>query len=98
SPRVAGTNVPLKIYSYLNSGKPIVATKVLTHTQVLNDEVAILTKPRPKDFANGIIKLLRNEKLRRKIGEEGRKLAERKYSYDQYLEKTKRAYEYITKN
>ena len=26
SPRIRGTNTPLKIYSYLRSGKPIVAT------------------------------------------------------------------------
>ena len=36
SPRIRGTNTPLKIYSYLRSGKPIVATDLLTHTQVLS--------------------------------------------------------------
>ena len=43
SPRSRGTNTPLKIYQYLRSGKPIVATRLLTHTQVLDDETAILT-------------------------------------------------------
>ena len=43
SPRSRGTNTPLKIYQYLRSGKPIVATRLLTHTQVLGDETAILT-------------------------------------------------------
>ncbi len=43
SPRSRGTNTPLKIYQYLRSGKPIVATRLLTHTQVLSDETAILT-------------------------------------------------------
>ena len=37
SPRSRGTNTPLKIYQYLRSGKPIVATRLLTHTQVLSD-------------------------------------------------------------
>ena len=45
SPRSLGTNTPLKIYQYLRSGRPIVATRLLTHTQVLDDEVAILTEP-----------------------------------------------------
>ena len=40
SPRIRGTNTPLKIYSYLRSGKPIVATNLLTHTQVLTPEIA----------------------------------------------------------
>ncbi|HSK08466.1 MAG TPA: glycosyltransferase family 4 protein, partial [Vicinamibacterales bacterium] len=43
SPRSTGTNTPLKIYQYLRAGRPIVATRLLTHTQVLSDEVAILT-------------------------------------------------------
>ena len=34
SPRVSGTNTPLKIYSFLKAGKPFVATKLWTHTQV----------------------------------------------------------------
>ena len=42
SPRISGTNTPLKIYSYLRSGRPIVATNLLTHTQVLDRETAVL--------------------------------------------------------
>src|SRR5262249_21775418 len=54
SPRSRGTNTPLKIYQYLRSGKPIVATRLLTHTQVLNDRTAILTDAAPTAFADGI--------------------------------------------
>ena len=50
SPRSTGTNTPLKIYQYLRSGRVIVATRLLTHTQVLSDEVAILTEPTPEEF------------------------------------------------
>ena len=46
SPRIAGTNTPLKIYSYLRAGKPIVATDLLTHTQVLDRETSLLVPPR----------------------------------------------------
>ena len=48
SPRSRGTNTPLKIYQYLRSGKPIVATRLLTHTQVLSDDTAILTEASPR--------------------------------------------------
>ena len=41
SPRSRGTNTPLKIYQHLRSGKAIVATRLLTHTQVLS-----ATRPR----------------------------------------------------
>src|SRR2546428_8162622 len=63
SPRSRGTNTPLKIYQYLRSGKPIVATRLLTHTQVLNDDTAILTGSMPREFADGILVAL-NDPIR----------------------------------
>ena len=54
SPRVSGTNTPLKIYSFLKTGKPLVATRLWTHTQVLTSERAVLADPDPESFAAGI--------------------------------------------
>src|SRR5688572_8118922 len=42
SARTKGNNTPMKIYPYLQSGKPVLATKLPTHTQILNSEVAML--------------------------------------------------------
>ena len=36
SPRQSGTNTPLKVYEQLQSGVPLVATDIYSHTQVLN--------------------------------------------------------------
>jgi glycosyltransferase involved in cell wall biosynthesis len=55
SPRSSGTNTPLKIYEQLASGIPLVATKIYSHTQVLDDTTAILVEPTPEDMARGII-------------------------------------------
>ncbi len=88
SPRIMGTNSPLKIYSYLRSGKPIVATRHITHTQILNDSVSILTEPTPQDFAVGIHSALTKTDLSRKLVANAKKLAEEYYSYDEYLQKT----------
>jgi glycosyltransferase involved in cell wall biosynthesis len=55
SPRTAGTNTPLKIYSFLKSGKPVVATNLWTHTQVLSEKIAVLVEPEPKSLAGGIL-------------------------------------------
>jgi glycosyltransferase involved in cell wall biosynthesis len=88
SPRLRGTNSPLKIYSYLRSGKPIVATRHITHTQILNDSVSILTGPNSKDFADGIISILSNSEQKEQLVVNAKKLAEEKYSYDDYLKKT----------
>lgn len=54
SPRITGTNTPLKIYQQLASGKPLVATRIYSHTQVLSDEVAFLADPTPESLADGI--------------------------------------------
>ncbi|KCZ72300.1 glycosyltransferase [Candidatus Methanoperedens nitroreducens] len=95
SPRVTGTNTPLKIYSYLESGKPIVATNLPTHTQVLNEEIAVLTGPNQDDFAAGILRILTNEALGRDIGRRAKEISETKYSYSSYLAKTGEVYEHI---
>ena len=42
SPRERGRNTPLKIFSYLRSGRPIVATDIVSHTQVLTTHSAAL--------------------------------------------------------
>jgi glycosyltransferase involved in cell wall biosynthesis len=91
SPRSRGTNTPLKIYQYLRSGKAIVATRLLTHTQVLSDDTAILTAPTASDFAAGILAGLSDPERAAQIGRRARELAETKYSYDAYLEKTRQA-------
>jgi glycosyltransferase involved in cell wall biosynthesis len=92
SPRSKGTNTPLKIYQYLRSGKPIVATRLLTHTQVLSDDTAILTGASAAEFADGILAALDNPVRAAAVGRRARELAETKYSYDAYLERTRRAY------
>ncbi len=55
SPRTLGTNIPLKIYSYLASGVPVVATDLPTHTQTLTADIAFLVPPEPGAFAAGIL-------------------------------------------
>lgn len=96
SPRSRGTNTPLKIYSYLHSGKPIVATRLLTHTQVLDDETAVLTEPEPEAFARGILSLARDEQRRRTLAASARRRSDESYSYERYLERTRRALELVS--
>ena len=91
SPRSRGTNTPLKIYQYLRSGKAIVATRLLTHTQVLSDQTAILTGATPQEFAEGMLAGLADRDRARTIGARARELAETKYSYEAYLERTRQA-------
>ncbi len=70
SPRTEGENTPMKIYSYMDSGRPVLATKIISHTQVLNEDIAYLVAPDPRHMAEGIKEILTD-------GEEARKKAER---------------------
>jgi glycosyltransferase involved in cell wall biosynthesis len=91
SSRSRGTNTPLKIYQYLRAGRPIVATRLLTHTQVLSDETAILTGATPDEFAAGILAALTDRDRAASVGERARTLAETKYSDEAYIERTRQA-------
>jgi glycosyltransferase involved in cell wall biosynthesis len=58
SPRVRGSNTPLKIYEQLASGVPLVATRIGSHTQVLDDSVCFLVEPSAEGLAAGIARAL----------------------------------------
>jgi len=92
SPRRQGTNTPSKIYTYLRSGKPIVATNLETHTQVLHPDVAVLTDAAPEAFADGIVGLLEDADRRKRLGENARVFAAEKYDVSLYHESLRRIY------
>lgn len=89
SPRILGTNIPLKVYSYLKSGVPLVATDLYTHTQTLTDEITVLVKTNPKSFAEGIKKAV--SKQGKAIAENAKEYCEENYSEDRYVELVKSA-------
>jgi glycosyltransferase involved in cell wall biosynthesis len=86
SPRVSGTNTPLKIYSFLKSGKPLVATNLWTHTQVLDETIAVLTAPEPRSLADGLAFALDSAEAKARAAE-ARRRAGRDYTYPNYLNK-----------
>jgi glycosyltransferase involved in cell wall biosynthesis len=89
SPRITGTNTPLKIYSYLRSGRPIVATDLLTHTQVLDRETALLVEPDADAFAAALIRLIEQPALRQQLASAACQRARTRYSRDAYLSRTR---------
>ena len=96
SPRSEGTNTPLKLYTYLRSGKPILATDIYSHSQILTSHMAMLVPPTPEELARGALELLRNPTLARRLGEFGRSVAEKNYSWPVFLTKNGRAYSEFT--
>ncbi|GJL58121.1 MAG: glycoside hydrolase [Nitrospirales bacterium] len=95
SPRIKGTNTPMKLYSYLASGKAVLATNLVTHTQVINNRVAMLADPTPESFAEAMLQLMRNDDLRRTLGLAAKKLVEEKFSFRAFRMKLNAVYDYL---
>ena len=87
SPRVEGTNTPLKVYEQLASGVPLVATRILSHTQVLTDDVCFLVDPSVESMAEGLVAAIGDEERRRRVVANARALYERAYSRPAYERK-----------
>ena len=97
SPRISGRNTPSKIYTYLRSDKPIVATNLTTHTQVLSPEVAVLVEPSAQAMANGILSVLSDNILAKQLVVQAQKYYREKYPVRAYVEKTEKALEMATR-
>ncbi len=87
SPRTEGPTTPLKIYAMLASGTPIVATRVPSHTQVLDESVAFLAKPEPEALAKGILRALNDEEEAAQRADAACELYAKRYSREVYLAK-----------
>jgi len=87
SPRREGMNTPLKIYEQLASGTPLVATRIHSHTQVLDDSVAFLVDPEPRDMARGLLEALDPRGRGAGVAANARALYEDKYSRQAYEQK-----------
>lgn len=92
SPRCKGTNTPFKIYTYLAAGKPLLATRIATHTQLLDDTLAFLVEPTPQGLAEGVRRILDAPAEASARARKGVELLERQYSRTCYEEKVARAY------
>jgi len=92
SPRSKGDHTPLKLYTYLRSGKPILGTAIYAHTQILTSEIALLVPPTPQHLAEGALELLQNPERAQALGDNARRVAEEHYSWSAFLEKVRQVY------
>lgn len=95
SPRIQGNNTPMKIYSYLQSGKPILATDLPTHTQVLTPDVAVLAKPIPEFFAAGMRRMIETPDQARELARRAKILANERYSFAMFERTVRELYAWI---
>lgn len=84
SPRTKGINTPMKIYSYLASGVPVLATALPTHTQVMNEDIAFLSPPDAKAFAASMNELVSNPELARAKSVSASKFIQQNHSIEAF--------------
>ncbi len=94
-PRIRGVNTPMKIFAYLHSGKPVLATDLPTHNQILTGAEALLAPANPEGFAAGMLALSGDAALRERLGRGGRAFVEKGHTFDAHRRRLMEAYDGI---
>ena len=93
SPRRGGRNTPLKLYSYMHSARPIVATDLPTHTQVLDRTTAVLCEASPAALAEALAAVLARPASYQGLGIAARQRVAERYSEAAFSRKLLDAYD-----
>lgn len=91
SPRSKGVNTPMKIYAYMAASRAILATDIVSHTQVLDDRSALLVAPTAGAIAQGLALLADDEGLRGRLGRSAARRS-RDYSPEAFDRRIRAAY------
>ena len=81
-----GSGLQFKILDSLNYEIPIVTTSIVNQGIEAEDNKEILIANNSEEFAKYVIKLLKNEELRKKLSTNGKKFLEKNYSWDNVLQ------------
>jgi len=92
SPRISGTNTPMKLYSYLDTGIAVVATALPTHTQVVSGDEAELVPPEPSAMATAIADLLNDVTKCRTLARNAQGLVRREHSLATFRKNVERIF------
>jgi glycosyltransferase involved in cell wall biosynthesis len=92
SPRSEGLPVPLKIYSYLYTGKPVLATNISAHKGFSEYENLILADHNAEAFARGLVQSIELSKHMPPAGFEAQKKQIAQEKLKLYLSLIERAY------
>jgi glycosyltransferase involved in cell wall biosynthesis len=95
SPRLKGQNTPMKIYSYLDSERPLLATRLPTHTQVLDSDISLLVEPSPDAVGEGLTRLLADPALGARLAWAATQRVRAEYSREAYRRKMTAFYDAI---
>ncbi len=81
SPRIRGSNLPLKALEYLAAGCAIVATSIPAHRAVIDENLAVLVEPTSHALGEAIADLLQNPNRAERLRVAARRYAEENLSW-----------------
>jgi len=87
-----GGGMRIKLLEYFALGKAVVSTRIGAEGNLAQHDKQILLADTPEDFAQSVLALLRDERLRRRLGNKARSLVEENYSWDVIGERFEQAY------
>ena len=95
SPRLEPLVTPFKIYTYMASGRPIVATALPTHETVLGPASAFLVEPTPSGLARGLIAAFGDPCDAAARARAARALIDQRYNYGMFRQQLGTLYDHV---
>ncbi|MCB0359763.1 MAG: glycosyltransferase family 4 protein, partial [Bdellovibrionales bacterium] len=96
SPRIVGGNTPLKVYSYMAAERPVVATAISSHRQVLDESTCYLAAPAPGEFSQALRRALADRRERSIEGtkrvQQAKSLVDSRFSEGAFRQRLKQLY------
>lgn len=92
SPRVHGNNAPLKIFEYLASGTPILASDISAHRAVLDESRAVFFEPTSRGIAQAVLQVLSDPASAAALGVAARRHAEEQLTWPKFVALLDRIY------
>lgn len=85
-PRLGGDNIPLKLYDYMASGKPIIATRQMADMPLLNDTRAFLCDPTVESLAATMTRACGSPREAAALARESQRYARRHFGWSPFVE------------
>jgi glycosyltransferase involved in cell wall biosynthesis len=95
-----GTGTPLKLFEYMAAGKPIVATALNQAAEVIRDgnNGLLVEAGDINQFAEAILRLLKDPGERVRLGQNARQQAIELYSWEEYTKRLEEIYRDVLKD
>lgn len=89
----------LAVGEAMAAGVPVIVSKIDSLKSLVGEKAGIFVNPqKPEEIAKAVVKLLKNEKLRERLGNAGKKRIEKEFSEEKMIGKTIALYQKVLKS